>query len=168
MKLIIPLLALVLFSCNAEKRAQRRCAKCPIKTEIKDSIVYRHDTVQIQLPGKPGPVQYLENPCHELCDSLSRLKHINITTTRNGQVLNIKTVGNSLAISSETKDTTAKVPVQVKDTYHSEHIEKPIYIPCTNERTAWDGFCRWFTYIVMAAAGIYFGVKLIRKKLTGK
>lgn len=134
--------------CISEKKRRGICAGCPVVTHTKDSIVYKHDTVTVNIPGKPGPTVYLENPCKLLCDSLGNLKPVNITTRRNGTILNINTLGNGLNIVTETKDTTAKAPVLTKETFSQKEEAHIKWMPCTNERTDFDGFCRWFFYIM--------------------
>src|SRR5690349_6230086 len=81
----------------------KTCEPCLVKTETKDSIVYRIDTVKIPIAGKPGPVIYLENPCKLLCDSMGRLKNVNIVTKKNGQTLNFVSVGSGLQLGSSTQ-----------------------------------------------------------------
>lgn len=154
MKLPIAILAvLLLFSSCAAYRA-KICQTCPVVIERKDSVVFVPDTVLIQLPGRLGPTVFLDNPCKFLCDSLGNLKRVNITERKNGQILHINTLGGGLNIVSETKDTTARAPVMKEKHYSSE---KSVVIKCDNERNVFDGFCRWFTYIIGGAGLLLAG-----------
>jgi hypothetical protein len=145
--IIIVLLAGALTGCAVTKKQRDRvCAGCPVKIERHDSISYIHDTAYFPIPAKAGPPIYLENPCAHLCDSLGNLKSFSITEKKNGITTNVKSVGNSIAINSETDPDTAAVPFMHKNTYHSEEREVPV---CDKEHRTWvDYACRWFTYLV--------------------
>lgn len=147
-------LFLSLFSCKT-------CDPCIVSTEKKDSIVYKIDTVLVAVPGFDGPTVYLENPCKDLCDSLGRLKHVNVVKKKGGQTIKISTQGNGLNISSNTKDTTIKTSVGSKETYSKEKNAVVIREQCKRDhRNSFDGFCRWFFYIVGPALGLYIGLRL--------
>lgn len=162
-KLLTIISAIVLLSSCAAHRA-RICKTCPVVIERKDSVVYVPDTVLIQLPGRQGPTVYLDNPCKLLCDSLGNLKPVKITQQKNGQILHINTLGGGLNITSETKDTTAKAPVMKEKHYSSD---KSVVVKCDNERTAFDGFARWFTYIVGGSGLLFLGFFFARRYLFG-
>lgn len=152
-------------SCVTERKRLKICNGCPIKKERYDSIVEKVIEVPINIPGAPGPVVYLDNPCKELCDSLGRPRsNINIKTERNGQTLHIKSLGNGLNIVTERKDTALKVAVKQKEVYNKSYAESVKYIPCQNERTAFDGFCRWFFYIVSPIIALWLAYKLYFKR----
>jgi hypothetical protein len=147
--LVAAVLTAALFSsCKiTEKQRQEICNTCPVKTERRDSIVYKRDTVRVEVPGKPGPTVYLDNPCKLLCDSLGHLRNVDIKTTKNGQTLHINTMGNGINVATETRDTALAVPVTTKETFHDEKEADVKYVPCANERTAFDGFTRYWFYI---------------------
>lgn len=154
-------LMIALNSCMTERKRQRICNSCPVKTEKHDSIVYKIDSVKIQLPGKDGPTVYLENPCKLLCDSLGKLKNVDIKTKRNGQSLKISTQGNGINISSNTSDTTVKAPVISKESHSSEKNTVVIEEKCKRDhRTDFDGVCRWFFYIVAPMIGLYVFLRI--------
>lgn len=156
MKYLLPILtaALLISGCITEKKRQRICDACPVKITKKDSIAYVHDTVPVFMPGKQGPTVYLDNPCKHLCDSAGNLKKINITQTKNGQTVNINTMGGGLHISSETKDTTLKAPVLKKETYSDTLNETVKYMPCEYERTIWDGVFKIGFFIQLLILGL--------------
>lgn len=154
------ILFMLLTSCVTEKQRLKICNGCPVKTETKETIKIVHDTVPQYLPGKEGPTVYLENPCKLLCDSLGNLKkNVDVNVTKNGISVRVKSQGNGLNIASGTRDTTLKIPVTntvtAKETTEA-HIK---YVPCQNERTSFDGFCRWFFYIIAPLLLIYFILK---------
>lgn len=173
MKKLILLASLFLVGCKITEEQRRQiCFTCPSKIEVRDSISYVHDTVKITIPGKPGPTIYLENPCKLICDSLGRLKPVNIKQQKNGQILHINTLGGGLNIHAETKDTTAKSPILNKQTFHSEKTDTPKFIPCQDERTDFDGFCRyWFwatlllLFIIAGLKGLQWYFKRLKSKL---
>jgi len=154
-------LMIVLNSCITEKKRQKICNSCPVKTEKHDSIIYKIDTLKIPLPGKDGPIVYLDNPCKGLCDSLGRLKNVNIVTKRNGQTLKINTQGNGISISSNTHDTVVKASVTSKESFSKQ---KDVVVKQENckrdHRTDFDGLCRWFFYIVAPLIGLYLFLRI--------
>jgi len=82
MKKILTLILLVgLFSCNAEKRAARHCAKCPTKTEFirHDSIVEKIKDTTVYVGSDSSLVW-----AYILCDSANQsyLKEIKILSSR--------------------------------------------------------------------------------------
>lgn len=159
------LLFTFLTSCVTEKQRLKICNSCPVKKERYDSIVEKILEVPVYLPGKPGPTVYMENPCKLLCDSLGNLKKgVNIIAEKNGQTLHINSQGNGLNITSATKDTTVKAPVKQKEVYNKSHDESVKYIPCDNERTAFDGFTRWFFYIIAPILALWLAWKVYFKR----
>lgn len=154
--LIYILNTLFLFTaCVTEKQRQKICFTCPSNTEIKDSIVFKTVTVPVVIPGAPGPTLYLENPCKYLCDSLGNLRKVNINLCHKGQNLNINRLGGGLLVNTSIKDTTRSAEVQQKEIYRNEHKDIIKYVPCANERTSFDGFCRIWFYITALAASIW-------------
>lgn len=151
---------LLLSSCLTPNRLNRICQMCPTNTVRNDSIIYVHDTVKVQLPGKDGPTVYKESPC----DSTGKLKPFNITKEKNGIITNLRSVGNAIVVDSEVKDTVIDVPVLNKETFSEDTIT--VRDNCELEhRTRWDDFCFWFTNIVGGGIVLYFGSKFIRKRL---
>lgn len=158
MKIILSIIvSLFLFcSCVTEKQRARICNSCASVSLKKDSIVYKIDSVKVEIPGKDGPIVYLENPCQNLCDSLGRLKNVNIITKKNGQIVKINTQGNGINISTHTKDTAIKAPVIKKESYSRQKDVEVKYEVCKRDhKTSFDGFCNWFFYIVGPLIGFY-------------
>lgn len=154
---LVALVAAALSSCVTEKKRQEICNQCPVKIERHDSIVEKLVEKIVEIPGNDGPIVFLENPCKELCDSFGNLRNIALIKTKNGQVLKVNKVGNSIAIASSTKDTTAKVMVKQTDTFKDRKDVEVKYVPCVNERTAFDGFTRWWFYITGVILILYVG-----------
>src|SRR5690242_18829440 len=135
------LIGLLLFaigfnSCITEKKRLKICNTCATQTFVKDSIVEKliHDS--IMMPAIEGPIQYLENPCKELCDSLGRLKNINVSSTKNGITTRIKTIGNSLAVTTNKNDTVYKFIYRTKEVYRKQ---KDVEIKCDKQHyTGWN------------------------------
>lgn len=126
---ILALICIVLFSsCSGFKEA-RRVAKCKkfdciqeVKTVIKDSVVYRDTTLYIT---QKGAVEYIENPCSELCDSFGNLKPFKRETRQNGIKTIIKTIDNTLVVECDV-DSLKAIITGLRDTYHSEVITEVV------------------------------------------
>jgi len=159
------LIGLVLFGCITEKRRQEICNTCTSQSNKKDSVVYRIDTLDVLIPGEDGPVIYLDNPCKELCDSFGKLRNVNIITKKNNQIIKIKTQGNGLNIIGQTKDTIRKTTIGTKQVFSTDKRTDIKWIDCKREhRNAFDGFCRWFFYIVAPMLGLFGLFKIYKLK----
>lgn len=168
--LIFSMLLCAVFSrCAAPKLTEKQrleiCNGCPLKIERHDSIVINTVTVPVNVPGAPGPTLYIDNPCKELCDSIGRLKKVNISVRHNGQTLNLNSMGGGLLINTARRDTVLPAEVKQKEVYRKEKNDRPIYVPCENERTAFDGWCRIWFYITGAAVALWLAWLYIRRKL---
>lgn len=152
------IITIVLFSsCVATKKQKRNFLSkyCERKDSIsvvtKDSSVYRDTTIYKSIPG---PVQYLENPCKLLCDSLGNLKNFTpITKKENGSRGTIFKVGNSIALKCDIDS--VEVHLAWIENHKSKvvfsHTENRIEKPCELEhRTKWDGFT-WYWFIITAS-----------------
>lgn len=130
-------------------------------TSRSDKTTITHDTVEIPYPVA-GPVQYLENPCKDLCDSLGNLKPFFVTKKTNGITGTIRSVGNSIAFDCKTDSLKYIIETQkrVIDTF--EKSKTVIQEPCKREHiTKWEGFTFWWFWIT---AGL-FALILIGKVL---
>lgn len=157
--LSLVVLCCCLFACVTEKQRLRICQTCSFSNTDKDSvrIVERIDSVF--LPPIAGPIQYLENPCKELCDSLGRLKPFVLKAKKNSLNSTVKTVGNSIAIECDTDSLKAHIKTLEKYISNNKNFNNVKMIPCANERTSFDGFTRWYFYITCA---IIIGWVLLR------
>jgi hypothetical protein len=99
-------------------------------TATSDKVTVLFDTVQIPYPVA-GPVQYLENPCKLLCDSLGRLKPVNIIRKTNGITGSIKTVGNSLVFDCKTDSLKYIIETQKRVISTFESNKTVIQAPCS-------------------------------------
>lgn len=165
---IAAFILLILSSCVTEKKRLEICNTCPAKTITKDSVWEHlvHDT--LSLPPIAGPIQYLENPCKELCDSMGRLKPFVRVEKKNGITNTIKTVGNSLAFSSDADSIIAYTSHKEKEAFHKKEESLINYVYCgLDHTTTFDGFCRWFFYIVGSFYVIKYIIKWIRAYYSG-
>lgn len=153
-------LIVALSSCISEKKRLKICNSCVVK----DSIVYK-EVVKLKdttiFITQQGPIQYLENPCAWMCDSLG-LKPFEITKKENGIRTTVKSVGNSIAIESHADSLEKKVILAEKTISKDETKNIFKYIPCTNERTMFDGFCRYNAYLLWLLI-VFFGVRYYLK-----
>jgi hypothetical protein len=158
-KLLLLLLSLSLFSCITEKQRLKICNSCATKTDSKDSVSVVEHWDTVKLAPIAGPVQYLENPCKTLCDSLGRLIPFKNTQTKNGIKSTVKSVGNSIVIECETDSLKAYIQVlKEKYTFSRKHDAEVKFLPCKNERTRFDGFAYWWFFIT---AGLILLVTIV-------
>lgn len=154
-----------MIGCITEKKRREICNTCTSSSIKKDSVVYRIDTFNILIPSEDGPIIYLDNPCKDLCDSLGRLKQISTITKKNNQVITIKNNNGKLVIESSTKDTTINKTFGRKEVFSSERKTDIKWIECKKEhRNAFDGFCKWFFYIVSPILALYGIFKIYKLK----
>jgi hypothetical protein len=130
-------------------------------TSTTDRITILFDTVRIPYPVE-GPVQYLENPCKELCDSLGRLKAFSITKKTNGITGTVKSVGNSIAFECKTDSLLYIIETQKRIINTFESNKTVIQAPCNLEHvsgTKWAfiRIAQWFL--------IFLGVQILIKIL---
>lgn len=159
--IILILVALSLTSCVLTKKQQTRfLAKHCVgsdSTSVSHDVIFKDTTIFIT---KTGPIQYLENPCKKLCDSLGNLKPFQIKEKKNGLIGTIKSVGNSIVFDCEADSLKAviKVMQHEKSTYKKE--VKIVKEYCEKEhRNKFDGFTYWWFFI---SAGILLIVILFK------
>lgn len=164
MKILLHILvsAAILAGCVTERKRQRICATCPVVSHSKDSIVVKNVTVTVKVPGAPGPTLYLENPCQRLCDSLGNLRPVSFTTASNGQTLHVSTLGGGLLLQAVQGDKTVAAQVPTTERYNKTEKAAIKWMPCQNERTAFDGFTRWYFYITAPILGFFIGRAYLR------
>ncbi len=161
--LLLIILILISISCVTEKKRQKICQSCPVKIEkeIHDSIIEKLRDTTIYITTQ-GPIQYLENPCKTLCDSLGNLKPIKIESKKNGIKSTIKTVGNSLVVNCETDSLKAVISglkETIRITKEKETKEVPV---CHLEHKTWfDEYTFWWFWITLAILAIRIGIKKI-------
>jgi hypothetical protein len=165
--LIIILLLTLLNGCISEKKRQQICQKCPVKIEkeIHDSIIEKLRDTTIYITQQ-GPIQFLENPCKNLCDSLGNLKPVKIETKKNGIKSTIKSQGNSLIFECET-DSLKAVISGLKETIRitKEKEVKEVPVCHLDHKTKFDGFTFWWFWITACAIAIKFVVNKIQSKI---
>lgn len=128
-------------------------------TIFKDSITYKFIS---------GPIQYLENPCKLLCDSLGNLKKFEIVKKKNGLKSTIKSVGNSIAFDCDAdslKDI-IKTITHERDVYRASAVS--VKIPCDRDHVdGWDYFWIKSSYILWSILIIFVLLKCFKGYLTG-
>lgn len=131
------LLLLVLSSCMTNHKGQLtekginfialHC-KGNDSTHISDNTVVTFDTVKIPYPVK-GETIYLESPC----DSLGKLKPVNITTKKNGIKTSVRSIGGSLAVDCGTDSLLYIIETQKRVINQFEGSKIVIKEPCDKE-----------------------------------
>lgn len=165
------LIITVLFSsCNSEKRIAKRCAKCPIVTEvvtIKDSsstkTVIKYDTIYKKVVG---PTMYMNSPCDFLCDSLGRIKDFKKESSHNGIKQTLEGNSKDNTLTQKCNDDSL-MAVNQKITIENDHLrseKKVITLPpvTTNILTWWQKFmikCGYLFWIIILGFGTYKGIK---------
>ncbi len=166
-------LALLIFlsvSCVTEKKRQKICQACPVRIEkeIHDSIIeiLRDTTIYIT---QQGPIQYLDNPCKNLCDSLGKLKPVKVESKKNGIKSTITTVGNSLAVNCEADSLKAVInglKETIRITKEKETKEVPV---CHLEHKTWfDEYTFWWFWITISIILVRYGFKKIMSLIVNK
>lgn len=155
--LVAIIIALLISSCVVTKRQRENflAKHCQRNDSIsfvkKDSIVYKDSLIYI--PKVVNTPIYLDSPCSLLCDSLGKLKNVNITTNKGGLKSTVKTLGNGLIFECETDSLKARISWLEHNLIISKnsHTENTIKIPCElDHRTKWDGFT-WYWFIITAS-----------------
>lgn len=168
--IIAPILLLLLFnSCVATKGQKRRflAANCQgkdsVRIEYKDKIVKKDTTIYKSIPG---PIQYLENPCSFICDSIGRLKPFKpITKKERGSKGTIFPVGNSIAFKCDIDSFAVALSWNEHHTSKEEfsHTESTIKEPCELEhRTKFDGFTYWWFWITAGILTMWLIIKFAK------
>lgn len=137
-----------LFSCVTQKQRMKICNTCAVKDSIvyKEKIVLKDTTIYTTTPG---PIQYLENPCKDLCDSMGNLKKIDIVEKKNGIKSTVKSVGKSLVFHCEADSLKSVITLLEKTISEKSKLSEVKYIDCQKEhKTRFDGFLFWFFWIV--------------------
>ena len=159
-KIFIILVILCFASCVTEKQRLKICDSCAVKTVSKDSVWEHVVRDTITLPPIVGPVQYLENPCKELCDSLGHLKPFIKTETKNGITGTIKSVGNIIAFDCAADSLLAYIDCINEEWFYKKENSFIKNIPCSlKHETKFDGFTFWWFWITLALILIVCGVK---------
>lgn len=148
-----------------EKQRAEICSHCPIKDSIrietKIETKYKDTTIYIT---QQGPIQYLENPCKTLCDSLGNLKPFEIRKKEHGIVGTIKSVGNSIAFDCK-DDSLIKVieglTMIIKES-DSKIEMKQLPPVTTNELTKLQGFWIISGYLFWIVLLIVLGIKILK------
>lgn len=154
-----------LYSCGCQyhlKRIQKRCGDLNTKTdsvsiidsssvEVVEKIKVKDTTIFINVPG---PIQYIPNPCSELCDSLGNLKPFNRTDSKNGIKSEIKTVGNVLVFDCKTDSLQAVIrilqkEVEITKTKLQKKSRSQRQTITVNKLSGFQKFCVWFFFGVV-------------------
>jgi hypothetical protein len=131
-----------------------------VRTVIKIEKVRHDSTVYIT---NPGPIQYLENPCKLLCDSLGNLKPFKpFTKKENGSRGTVSKVGNSISFKCDIDSAAVAFSWNDTHTWKDEfsHTESTIKEDCELEhRTDFDVIKSWWFWITAC----YYSLKLLLK-----
>jgi hypothetical protein len=164
--LLATLLLLTLLSgCISEKKRQKICLECPVRIEkeIHDSIIEKIRDTTIYITQQ-GPIQYLDNPCKNLCDSLGKLKPIKVESKKNGIKSTITTVGNSLSVSLKAVINGLKEIIRIRK--EQEVKEVPV---CHLEHKTWfDEYTFWWFWITVSIILIRYSFKKIMSLIVNK
>lgn len=167
---ILKVISVVLFlfcatSCVTERQRAKICNSCSVTSFKKDSIVYVKKDTSIYITI-PGPIQYLENPCKELCDSLGNLKSFKISKKKNGIKGTVKSIGKSIVFECETDSLKTVIGLLEKQIYQEKQNSLVKYLDCSREhKTSWDGFTFWFFWIVAPLILIWFAWRYLKMYL---
>lgn len=161
-RFLLIVLCCCFFACVTEKQRLRICQTCSFSNTAKDSIRIVERIDSIYLPPIAGPVQYLENPCKDLCDSLGRLKRFIFKTKKNSIKSTVRSVGNSIAIECETDSLKAQIKTLEKYISDKNNSNVVKVLPCVNERTRFDGFTYWWFIITAILLIVKIGIRVVK------
>lgn len=138
------------------------CAQCPVVSKdsitTNNTVTVRDTTIYLTIPG---PVQYLENPCKDLCDSLGRLRHFDFVKKDHGIVSEIKSIGNSIEFDCKADSLKAVITLLQ---HNRSSVEKRIDTKTieVNKLTKLQGF--W----IISSYGfwIFFAIQILVKVLS--
>lgn len=134
-------------------------------TSIKDVTKTTVDTLKIYFPVQ-GPIQYLENPCANLCDSFGKLKPFEIKKKTNGITGTIKSIGNSIVFDCKTDSLLYIIETQKRtiDTYKKNKIV--IQAPCKLEhKNKFNGFTFWWFWITVGLLILIIIIRFVKNKI---
>jgi hypothetical protein len=159
--LLIFIISLSLFSCVTKKQRARICKECAgkdsVSVEYKERIVKHDTTIYTTIAG---PVQWLENPCKNLCDSLGNLKPFKVETKKNGLKSTIKSVGNSIQAECDADSLKQVITLLTKEIERTTFEKKVIPSDCEKEhKTRWDGFTFWWFWITLGIIILFILLK---------
>ena len=170
--LLLLAIACLASSCVVTKKQKQNFLSkyCERKDSVsvitKDSLVYRDTTIYKSIAG---PIQYLENPCKLLCDSLGNLKNFTpITKKENGSKGTIFKVGNSIGFKCDIDS--VEVYLAWTENHKTKttisHTENRIEKPCELEhRTKWDGFTLYWFIITASILVLWILIKIFKSYL---
>lgn len=161
---IVSLQSCVLTQKQQKRFLSRHCVGSD-STVIQHDVIFKDTTFYIT---QQGPIQYLENPCKKLCDSLGNLKPFSMTEKKNGIKTTIKSVGNSISINSETDSLEAKAKTKETINTTTSKTVKAVPVNCELEhRTKFDGFTWYWFFITASLLTLYVLLKVFKTYLKG-
>lgn len=148
---------LFIVSCVTEKQRQKICRSCSVKdsTVIKETIKIKDTTIYVT---QKGETVFLQSPC----DSIGNIFFTPKVVKSNGIKTNISHIGNVLTVRCDVDSLKKVIQLQQKQIDRYTKINDIKYIPCKNERTSLDGFCRWFSLICLIIILLYVIIKFIK------
>ena len=155
--IIIILLTLAITSCVTQKKRLKICATCPVETITKDSIIIKDTAIYIV---QKGEVEYIDNPCAELCDSFGNLIPFERETTSNGIKTTIKTIGNVLTVECEVDSLKAVITLLEKQS--SSIVTVPPKI-VERKKSRFENFQSLWFYVSWTAIIVFIGVKVFKR-----
>lgn len=133
-------------------------------TIINHDVIFKDTTYYITTQG---PIQYLENPCKKLCDSLGNLKPFSMVEKKNGIKTTIKSIGNSISINSETDSLAAKAKLKTTTNTTTSKAVKIVKEYCQREHcTGWCGFTNYWFWISSSILAIWTLLKVFKGYIT--
>ncbi len=166
--IIVLLSSCVVTKFQKERFLEKYCERKDSASYVKKDSIIKHDSI-VYL-SLPGTIQYLENPCKLLCDSLGNLKKFEIKKAQNNGVKsNIFKIGNSIGFKSYLDS--AKIALSWNEHHTKEidfsHTENTVKQECKlQHKSKFDGFTFWFFWIITSILLIRFGGAYVIKILS--
>ena len=159
--LITAMIALVILLATSCKPHQA------ISTTTTDSTytktVTKYDTTYIEVQG---PIEYLENPCQWLCDSLGHLKPFTSVSKRNGIKQSLTTKGNVLIQRCDVDSLLQVNEILTIENNHYRNTVKEVPVCYKPHLTKWDSFWRILGEFFTGCLALYVIYRGVRMYLT--
>ena len=171
--IVIMLFLLIVFvfsGCITEKKRAEICSTCPVKTEVRDSIIERikeipFDTT-IWLAKHTGKEQSFTN-CDSLFYKLAKFNN-RLQTDSNGIKSIIEKKGNRITFRCEADSLrqVIKLLKYQKDRVQVKTVVKEVPARCDKDHKTWlDGLYKRGFWILLSVIAGFFGFKYLKGKV---
>ena len=159
--IIIPIL-LLLSSCLTQKKVAKICARCPVNSVTKDSIVIVKRDTTIYITHRE--VEYRDTI---ICDPSGKVEDFRKTVSSGGIKATISMKSNKLKVVCETDSLYQVIKGLISERSQWSKVSNTKVVEvCTKEhKTKFDGFTFWWFWITSVLIGLKFGLKYLKVQI---